>query len=684
MPVRKSSFEAQTNVFYLTGWGHSGDHWLSKALNAHPEIFVINCYEPTRLKYFNDGHDRDFRPDILTLTAFLEDIGTDYKAIGECHAFRASQMSPIKEKYGDQIPTANLVRHPYTWLDFYIRHRVNNCRMPGRWSGSLQHEWDHTNHSLFKKLNLKPYLKDDVYIWSAYQGMWLLHNIVKDAQCSDSIVRIEELLNNREHFVDLAHYLTFGKCSFTEEILNIIYAFAHELYRGEESYVDEFETYSKWPDWKKAAFEIIVPMEAIDSFKKIGYEFEESKPSFNLVKELPPIEKKDAPIIVSSMMKSGTWMIRKIIVELTGLKMHEPSSSGDIREFEDASKLVIPEGFFYSWHFFASDRFKREIIAREAKVIFLYRNIADALVSMYYHFINDIDADYGYPTNNKVVFNNMARSDAMTIMITGFNVPPYYWAGSELFFKQMLSMILFSYEYPVYFVSYERLLLNKADEIEKLSRFIEYDVDKEKLQNICDSTSFHQMQKQASTCRIGEKHFRKGAIGDYSCHFDSFHHKLLESYMFKATPELPKRLTEYYVEDFLPNDLPTEMHKELSMEAEAISRLLPNSCNNIPRILLYGINRLCRTLLLSYCGKAEIIAVSDSYKHKYLNMFYGSPSIEPSKINKLDLDYIIICATSKNWPEEIYQSLRSKGVGQKVILKSTEGTVSKWIVKSEI
>ena len=678
MAVKTSNFKEQTNVFYLTGWGHSGDHWLSKALNAHPEVFVINCYEPTRLKYFNDGHNRNFRPDILTMTAFLEDIGTDYKAIGECHAFRASQMDPIKEKYGDQIPMANLVRHPYTWLDFYIRHRVNNCRMPGKWSGSLQHEWDHTNHSLFKKLNLKPYLKDNVYIWSAYQGMWLLHNIVKDAQCSDRIVRIEDLLNNREHLVDLVHHLTFGKCSFTEEILNTVYEFAHDVYRGEESYVDEFEEYSKWPGWKKDAFNIIVPKEAVDSFKKIGYEFEENKPYFTLVQELPPIEKKAPPIIVSSMMKSGTWMIRKIIAELTGLKVHEPSSSGDNGEFEDASKLKIPKGTFYNWHFLASDTFKEQIMARKAKMIFLYRNIADALVSMYYHFVNDIDADYGYPTGNKAFFDNMSLSDAITFMITGFNIPPYYWVGSELFFRQMLSMILFSLEYTVHFVSYENLLLNKTYEVEKLSEFIEYDADKGKLRDICDSTSFHQMQKQAATYRIGEKHFRKGAIGDYSSHFNSFHHNLLESFMFKTTPKLPKMLVEYDIEDFWPNE-------EMVVTAEAISKLFLSSGGKKPRVVLYGMNMLCKKLLLSYYGKAEIVAVTDTYRHKYVNMFYGSRVIEPSEIGNLDLDYIIICATTKNWPEDIYQSLRSKGVSQKVILKPTEGPVSTWInKKSEI
>jgi hypothetical protein len=153
--------------------------------------------------------------------------------------------------------------------------------------------------------------------------------------------------------------------------------------------------------------------------------------------------------------------------------------------------------------------------------------------------------------------------------------------------------------------------------------------------------------------------------------------------MFKTAPALPKMLKERNVGDFVPNDLPSEIRKELSMEADAILSLLLNSTDSIQRILLYGINRLCRALLLSYSDKAEIIAVTDSYKYKYLNMFYGSPVIEPSSINSLDLDYIIICATSQTWPWEIYQSLRNKGVRQKIILKSKDGQSNTWIIQSD-
>ena len=251
MPVNKSAFEFQTTVFYITGWGHSGAHWLSKAINAHPEIYVINCYEPARLKYLKDGKDRNFRPDILAYTAFLEDIGTDYKAIGECNAYRASQMHPVKAKYGPQIPTANLVRHPYTWLDFYVRHRVNNCRMPGKWSGALQHEWKSANHPLFATLDLPSYGKDDVHVWSTYQGMWLLHNAIADCSSSTFTIKIEELLTDKSLFLRLIDHITHNQCSFPPSLLDEVYNLVNHSYRGEETHADPLRAYSAWPAWKK-------------------------------------------------------------------------------------------------------------------------------------------------------------------------------------------------------------------------------------------------------------------------------------------------------------------------------------------------------------------------------------------------------------------------------------------------
>ncbi|HWS01925.1 MAG TPA: hypothetical protein VN448_00840 [Gammaproteobacteria bacterium] len=269
--MQESRFQQQSNVFYITSWGHAGDHWLSKALNAHPEIFVLNAHEGSRPKYFKDGLGRHQRPDILQYTAFLEDMGTDYAAIGECHAYRASQMRPVQEKYQDRVPIINLLRHPHAWLDFYIRHRAGNVRMPDRSSTALDHEWEHSEHALFKKLGLQPYTRAEVEVWAAYQGMLLLNQIIPDIESGVRQIRIEDILADRQEFQSLVDFLTQGRCQYDEALFDTVYSFAHKVYRGEETAVDAAGIHAQWPQWKHDAFNKIVSPCAADLYASAGY-----------------------------------------------------------------------------------------------------------------------------------------------------------------------------------------------------------------------------------------------------------------------------------------------------------------------------------------------------------------------------------------------------------------------------
>ncbi|MBW1681152.1 MAG: sulfotransferase domain-containing protein [Deltaproteobacteria bacterium] len=687
MPVSTSRFEADTNVFYLTGWGHAGDHWLSKALNAHPEIFVINCYEPARLKYFDDGRGRDTRPDLLTMTAFLEDIGTDYQAIGECHAYRASQMGPIQKKYGDRVPIANLVRHPYTWLDFYIRHRVNNCRMPGTWSGALEHEWQHARHDLFKCLDLRPYTKEQVEIWAAYQGMWLLHNVLVDLDHVDYFVRIEDLLTDRQALKDLVCFLTKGRCSFSENLLDTVYAFAHQVYRGEESYVDEKTAYQRWPDWKQKAFAVLVPEEVVHAYESLGYRFAAAPPLYACMDQQPPPEEKltaERPIMLSSMMKSGTWMMRKILSKMTGLTPHEPIHDGDCTAFEDPRYLDHPPGTFFSWHFLASPAIQRTIRNKKARLIFLYRNIGDALVSLYYHFLNEPDAALGYPTNNKEFFNHLSVEGAMIFMINGFDFPPHYWIGASLFLRQMESMIRFSEEYPVHFVSYENLVAQKEKELARLADFLGCKADDQTIRSIVDATSFEAMkEEQLATLPSTSSHFRHGAVGDHATHLTPFHHNLLKHLILSTSPELPKMLMEnglndfYRVDDFfqLEDFRLSELYIEKAKQARQVlprlkecarEKALPNL-----RVILYGMNFLAHALVeLTRPMDIEIVAVSDArfFYEKIRRMFPDLRIVQPEEIATVAFDCAVVCATTGDWPRDIFHSLRKAGLSQPVIL----------------
>lgn len=262
------------HVFYVTSRGYAADHWyawFSKALNAHPEIFTYLANEGSRPKYFKE-RTRAERPEIIRFTQFMADVGKTFSAIGDCYSYRANRMKPLLDKYGSAVPVINLVRHPYSWLKFYVRWRATNMRMPDGETGPLDHEWQITRHELFKLLGLRPYKKEDVEIWATYQGLYHLKNIVADVEPGIKQIMLEEVVNDREIFQETIKYLTHGRVRYDQSLLDLVYSWVWTQFSGEGRLrVVPEEEYESWPDWQHEAFEKIVEDEVIECYRKLGY-----------------------------------------------------------------------------------------------------------------------------------------------------------------------------------------------------------------------------------------------------------------------------------------------------------------------------------------------------------------------------------------------------------------------------
>ena len=433
---------------------------------------------------------------------------------------------------------------------------------------------------------------------------------------------------------------------------------------------------------EKKAFHTIVPPEVIDAYRGIGYRISSPSRQEPLMR-LRQAKVEDRPLVVSSMMKSGTWLIRKIISELTGLTLHEPISTGDVGEYEDGSKASVPPGTFNSWHFLASDSFRDRITAQGAKVIFLYRNVADVLISLYHHFIKDIDANQGRPTNNSRFFTDMTESEAIAFMITGFNKPPFHWIGSSILFKQMLSMLEFSQTYPIHFISYEDLLMDRNAGIRDLAAFLHYLNEETVIRRISKTSSFSEMKSTALLRGVGGKHFRNGGIGDHIASFTPFHYNLLTTAMYQSSPQLLELLTNRQIYDFLPQELMSQPERPAAETACHLADLLTQTSYVRKRALLYGMNDLCKELLSRHRGLFTKALLTDSYKYPHINSFYACPVIPPSKVTEVAFDIIVICATTAPWPQEVHDDLRKRGLAHPIVLKKLNGlSHSGWTVEA--
>ena len=328
----RRELEDDYRVFYVTAWGYAADHyfgWFPKALNSHPEIFALLAHEGSRPKYLKE-RTRAQRPPLVPFTEFLNDMGMTYQAIGDCYSYRAGQMPELlrNPRYAD-IPVINLVRHPIVWLEFYVRWRAANMRMRAGATDPLAWEWKVSHHALFRQQGLKTYEKDDVHIWAAFQGMMQLNNVLGDLPSVERHVPVERVATDPNKFSEIVSYLTKGRCVYDQSDLDKVFAMTDTLFRGEEPVDTDPRTLKEsWPGWKVDAFRSLLTPDAIDAYKSFGYDLlglDEAR----AVPALQPKRTAGRPIFVSSVMKSGTWLIRAILEKLTDLSAHEPAIEPD-------------------------------------------------------------------------------------------------------------------------------------------------------------------------------------------------------------------------------------------------------------------------------------------------------------------------------------------------------------------
>ncbi|MBD9362046.1 hypothetical protein [Methylomonas fluvii] len=265
--------ESVSHVFYVSSHGSADDHWFNwfaKALNSHPDI-MIYFGESVRQKYLNE-RSRKERPDLIQFTRFLADLGRAYLAIGNCYCYRAYQLEQLWDVFQQDVCFVNLVRHPYCWLHFYVTWRCGNMGMPLGNSAPLDHEWSVVNHEVLSALNLKPYTREDVDIWSSYQGMLILNRMVSDLRSDVRNYCLEDIVKSPDLFNKIVSYLTHGRVQFDSVLMELVYSWVYTPFRGGlPKRILPREEYALWPDWKKYAFKKIVNEEAMQMFEGYGY-----------------------------------------------------------------------------------------------------------------------------------------------------------------------------------------------------------------------------------------------------------------------------------------------------------------------------------------------------------------------------------------------------------------------------
>lgn len=261
----------------------------------------------------------------------------------------------------------------------------------------------------------------------------------------------------------------------------------------------------------------------------------------------------NTPIFVSSVFKSGTWLIRKIITDLTGLPAIEPTIKPGFMDPCDPEYVYYTPGYYYSWHFVPTKEIREKIIRHHGKPVFLIRNIYDLVVSMYYHFAGNIDADIGRGANVDQYFSTVSKQDGMNAVVIGRDAKGFRWSGIGPHISQMEQMLLFAQTYPCFITTYERLNLQKKEELIRLSEFLEYPITNAEVDIIMQSSSFNTMKAEAIQKNAGS-HFRNGKIKSHVDELNDDHIKNIDRELSIYAPRLQKLITEFGLNEILELD----------------------------------------------------------------------------------------------------------------------------------
>ncbi|XP_039995207.1 sulfotransferase 6B1 [Xiphias gladius] len=226
------------------------------------------------------------------------------------------------------------------------------------------------------------------------------------------------------------------------------------------------------------------------------------------LKALEDIEAREDDIMLVAYPKCGfNWMVgavRKIIAEATGMKTE--SRMPPLIEFfgPDVLKVVdqTPSPRFLGTHLHP-DNIPTSFYAKKTKMLVIFRNPKDTLVS-FYHFSN----------NNPVLPSGQSWESFYSHFLSG-DVP---WGS---YFDHALAWEKRMDDPNVLIVTYEELKQDLSEGIRRISGFFGFSLTEAQVQQVAEESTFAAMKESSANSHgtMGNVIFRKGEVGDWRNHF---------------------------------------------------------------------------------------------------------------------------------------------------------------------
>ncbi|XP_074532283.1 sulfotransferase 6B1 [Halichoeres trimaculatus] len=225
------------------------------------------------------------------------------------------------------------------------------------------------------------------------------------------------------------------------------------------------------------------------------------------LKALEDMEAREDDLVLVAYPKCGfNWMvgvIRKIIAEATGVKPE--TKMPPLIEFMGPQVLKAvneaPSPRFLGAHLHP-DNFPASFFTKKPKMLVIFRNPKDTLVS-FYHFCN----------NNPVLPSVKSWDSFFSDFMSG----DVAWGS---YFEHVLAWEKRMDDPNVKIITYEDLKQDLSEGINEISTFFGFSLTKIQVQQIAEESTFNAMKtSSANPHSLGNIIFRKGEVGDWKNHF---------------------------------------------------------------------------------------------------------------------------------------------------------------------
>lgn len=249
--------EAPPRLFAICSWGNAGTYWLTKLLNAHPEIFCVHNVKGQWARH--TGADRIDDLDYLRIVGTQ---GAVYRLAGDVHGVARESIPGLRAEFGDRFRCASLVRHPVP--------RVRSHMTLAATAGFNSYNVDYRRLEGSLDEPLKRLLKGEERLFFAH--VMELVNSVSEEKALGPVYALERLSSDSGNIEELVAHLSNAELSFPAALLDWDWRDPVNRHASDRSAGVPETIFASLPGWQQEAFGALLGPHARRLYEDLGYD----------------------------------------------------------------------------------------------------------------------------------------------------------------------------------------------------------------------------------------------------------------------------------------------------------------------------------------------------------------------------------------------------------------------------